>query len=83
MERKQLRNKSDELSKNKLIIVEEKLANLCSQSNYIKINEEISDFKCEEGGINVGKLWKLKKKLSPICREPPTAMVNKEGKKRG
>ena len=80
MERKQLRNKSDELSKNKLIIVEEKLANLCSQSNYIKINEEISDFKCEEGGINVGKLWKLKKKLSPICREPPTAMVNKEGK---
>ena len=80
MERKQLRNKSDQLSKNKLIIVEEKLANLCSQSNYIKINEEISDFKCEEGGINVGKLWKLKKKLSPICREPPTAMVNKEGK---
>ena len=80
MERKQLRNKSDELSKNKLIIVEEKLANLCSKSNYTKINEEIADFKCEEGGINVGKLWKLKKKLSPICREPPTAMVNKEGK---
>ena len=63
--RKELRSKDDEASKTKLNDVESKLADLCAESNYNKIREEISDIKCEEGGINSGKLWKLKKKLSP------------------
>ena len=78
-ERKMLRNKNDEVSIMKLKIVEDKLAKLCAESNYSKIMEEIADLECEEGGINVGKLWKLKKKLSPTCRDPPTAMLDKEG----
>ena len=79
IERKNLRNKNDEISIKKLKDVEDKLAELCAKSNYTKINEEISGLECEEGGVNVGKLWKLKKKLSSTCRDPPTAMVDKEG----
>ena len=46
--------------------VEAKLADLCAENNYNKIKEEIAGIKCEEGGINSGKLWKLKKKLNNI-----------------
>ena len=77
--RKQLRSKTDDLSKSELKKVEDKLAEMCAESNYTKIVEEIADIKCEEGGVNVGKLWKLKKKLSPTCRDPPTAMLDNEG----
>ena len=34
---------------------------------------------CEDGGYNSGKLWQLKKKLSPRFTQPPTAMMNSEG----
>ena len=34
---------------------------------------------CESGGINMGKLWKLKKKLKGILSEPATAMVDMHG----
>ena len=77
--RKELRNNEDEKSKLELEQVENKLAELCAEKNYNKIKEEISDIKHEEGGINSGKLWKLKKKLSPKCRDPPTAMLDQEG----
>ena len=60
--------------------MEIKLADLCAQANYMKICDEISDIKCDEGGINSGKLWQLKKKLSPRCRDPPTAMMDLDGK---
>ena len=49
------------------------------QSNYEKIKEEIEGIKCEEGGFNSGKLWKLKKKLFPQSRDPPTAMLDQDG----
>ena len=56
--------------------VEIKLAELCAEET---IKDEISNIKCEEGGINSGQLWKLKKKLNPKCRDPPTAMLDSEG----
>ena len=34
----------------------------------------------EDGGFNWGRLWKLKKKLSPKVSDPPTAMTNSVGK---
>ena len=34
---------------------------------------------CDEGGMNAGKLWKLKKKLSPRQQDPPTAMLDQKG----
>ena len=59
--------------------MEKRLAEKCAKSNYDKINEEIANIDCEEGGVNSGHLWKLKKKLSPKCRDPPTAMMDAEG----
>ena len=77
--RKILKNRKDEKSKHELIDVENKLADLCASSNYAKIEEEIEGIKPEDGGFNSGKLWKLKKKISPKCRDPPTAMVDDVG----
>ena len=77
--RRELRNKDDDQSKIELKEVEMKLAELCAEENYKKIKDEISNIKCEEGGINSGQLWKLKKKLNPKCRDPPTAMMDSEG----
>ena len=41
-----------------------------AEENYEKLKEEINGIKCDEGGINSGKLWRLKKKLNPKCRDP-------------
>ena len=77
--RQVLRGLNDDKSKADLKEVENKLADLCAQDNYIKIMDEISNIKCDEGGFNSGHLWKLKKKLSPRCRDPPTAMLDTKG----
>ena len=77
--RKLLRNKTHELSKNELSEVEAELAERCTENNYKKIKEEITNIKCDEGGINSEHLWKLKKKLSPKCRDPHTAMLDSQG----
>ena len=52
---------------------------LCAEKNYNKIKEEIDNIKYGEGGMSSGHLWKLKKKLSPKCRDPPTAMLDTKG----
>ena len=77
--RKILRQKDDEISKAELQDVEKKLNDKCAESNYMKIKKEIENIKAEEGGIHTGYLWKLKKKLSPNSRDPPTAMVDNAG----
>ena len=33
----------------------------------------------DESGFNAGKFWKLRKKLCPYRKDPPTAMVSKCG----
>ena len=77
--RKSLKNKKDDKSKHELEIVENHLADLCAKTNFEKIKEEIKGIKPDEGGVNSSKLWKLKKKLNPKCRDPPTAMVDDDG----
>ena len=47
---------------------------------YDKISNEVKSMSAEEGGYNAGKLWKLKKKLSPRFIDPPTAMKDSNGK---
>ena len=74
--RKALKNKSDDKSKGELDEIETKLNEKCAEKNYQTIMEEISNIKVEEGGIHSGSLWKLKKKLNPRCRDPPTAMMD-------
>ena len=36
--------------------IEKELATKCAEDNYEKIKEELKDIKCDEGGINTGKL---------------------------
>ena len=77
--RNMLKNKVDIKSKNELFEIDKELAELCAEMNYNKIKEELGNLKDEEGGIHMGKLWKLKKKLNHRCRDPPTAMKDKKG----
>ena len=59
--------------------MEEELANKCADENYEKIKDEVEGIKYDEGGFNSGKLWKLRKKLFPHSRDPPTAMLDQAG----
>ena len=77
--RKVLKNKTDYDSKKELEEVEKILDEKYAEHNYNKIKEEISKIKVDEGGIHSGSLWKLKKKVSPRCRDPPTAMLDSTG----
>ena len=78
-QRRILRNKKDETSIKDLEAVENKLAEKCAKENYQKIMEEVELIDCDEGGVNSNHLWRLKKKLSPKCRDPPTAMLDNQG----
>ena len=79
--RRILRNKTDTVSIAKLEELNEELANKYSDKMSKTILSEVKGItKSDEGGLNTGKLWKLKKKLMPRNQEPPTAMINKEGK---
>ena len=77
--RRILRSKTDDDSKIELGKVEAKLAEKCDKENYIKIKNELVGIESDEGGYNAGKFWKLKKKLCPKNRDPPTAMLDKQG----
>ena len=77
--RRHLRNKDDQESKDELASVEEELAKKCAKDNYEKIMEEIKGIDCEEGGVNSGRLWNLKRKLCPRSKDPPTAMLDPSG----
>ena len=79
--RRVLRNKSDEASALKLEEVNNELSENYADIMCKKIMGEIKNVgDSEEGGFSAGRLWKLKKKLSPKNTEPPTAMLNSEGK---
>ena len=65
-DRRILKNKNDEESYTKLQSVELKLAEMCADDNFKIIKEACSGLTCDTGGINAGKLWKLKRKLKGI-----------------
>ena len=44
-----------------------------------KINEELQNLKSDDGGINMGHLWKLKKKLCGTVKEPSVAKMDSKG----
>ena len=78
--RRYLRNRSDPKSKEELEEVEDILAERYGKTMYNKIKKEAKSMSAEEGGFNPGKLWNLKKKLSPRHIDPPTAMTDSNGK---
>ena len=77
--RKVLRTKSDGRSRAELENIENELAKRCAEENKKKIEEELAGLDCDEGGVHSGRLWKLRKKLFPRSRDPPTAMKDQSG----
>ena len=77
--RRVLKNKRDYESKKEFDKIEKELAEKCAVENRRKIIDEIAGMENCDGGVNTGRLWKLRKKLFPRTREPPTAMLDKMG----
>ena len=74
-----VRHLEDNESKRESKALEEELADKYADNIFDKIKEEISGMTNDEGAINSGKLWKLKKKLHKNYKDPPTAMKDSKG----
>ena len=74
----ELKKKDDDESKEEISKVLEDIKDEAT-NNLIKIKEELKKLKAHKGGLNVNSLWRLKKKLCPRSRDPPTAMVDGMG----
>ena len=77
--RRRLKTKDDETSIKELEEVEELLAERCAEQNLKIVEEAFEELSCEDGGVNVNKMWKMKKKLKGVYCEPPTAIMDKHG----
>ena len=73
-----LKLKDDDESKEAVANVIEDIAK-AAEAKYTKVMEELSKMKPDEGKIDAQKFWKIKKKLCPKSREPPSAMLDKGG----
>ena len=74
----ELNDKDDTRRKDKKAKIIEDIARV-ARDNLEKIRDEIAKIKPNEGGMNEKKIWKLKKKLCPQSRDPPTAMLDDQG----
>ena len=74
-----LRTKKDDHSQKALEAVEDQLSDMCAEENVKIIEEACGKLSCETGGLNVGNLWQLKKRLRGRYNEPPTAMHDEYG----
>ena len=57
----------------------EALAEECSDKKLNFINEELGDVDTMVGDFKSINFWRLKKKLFPQSRDPPSAMINTDG----
>ena len=71
-----MKNKSDQKSKDQLKEIENEMAEKYAKEYIDKIKERTGNVDCEDGGMNTGSLWNLKKELFPQSRDPPTAMID-------
>ena len=60
-------------------IIEEKISEECSKQHMDLIRQHVSDATDENGNMNTGKVWKLRKKLCPKPSEQLSAKKDKEG----
>ena len=73
---REMKNNPDNANKDELDKVENELAEKYANEYYEKIKEKTSGIDCEDGGLNSGNLWNLKKEIFPKSRDPPTAMID-------
>ena len=77
--RRELKNKKDERSTKELEKVEEMLSVQCAEQNFRLVKEACEGLACENGGVNLPKMWKLKKQLTRAHADPPSAMLDDHG----
>ena len=71
-----MKNEGKAENEKELNEIEEELAEKYAKEYLEKINVKIDGIDCEDGGLNSGYLWNLKKEIFPKSREPPTAMID-------
>ena len=74
-----LRTKEDAESKEECNRIENEIATKFSSYYSDKIEKEAAKIDTETGGFNSGSMWKLKKEMFPQSRDPPTAMLDRNG----
>ena len=77
--RRELRTKKDEVSQQELASIEELLSMCLAEKNLKLVAEACEGISCENGGVNVLKMWKLKKQLTRTHADPPAAMLDDHG----
>ena len=73
-----LKGKHDQDSKKELDENYKALAQI-TENNFNKVKEELEKVKTNKGGMNAKQLWKMKTKLCPNKKDPPTAMLDPKG----
>ena len=75
---RELKGKEDQESINQINKVIEAIAKE-AEKKYDKVVEELKTMKPDGGKINSHKFWNLKKKICPRSKDPPSAMIDKDG----
>ena len=73
---KEMKKNKSNVKKSEMEEIESKLAEKYAEEYCEIIKEKTKGFNCEDGGLNSGRLWELKKHLFPNHRDPPTAMMD-------
>ena len=73
-----LKTKTDLKSKREVEGIVKEIANI-HEENYEKLKEDFDKVKSNKGGMNAKQIWKMKKKLCPRSKDPPTAMLDSKG----
>ena len=73
-----LRTKSDNKNKEEINVVLNEIADE-EEKRFNIVKDEVGKLKPNDNGMNAKSLWKLKKKLCPKVKDPPTAMLDDKG----
>ena len=73
-----LKGKDDSKSKAELEDVIKEIADN-AETNFKKLKKELECINADSGRLDANKLWKLRKKMCPKLRDPPTAMMDRHG----
>ena len=63
----------------KLTDIENELDEIISFKNKEKVKEYVKECEAKDGKLSQQNLWKLKKKLCPTSKDPPTAKLDNHG----
>ena len=73
-----IKEKEDNESKTELEAVKKAIAEI-AENTLNKLKQQLEKIKLDDNMINAHEIWKLRKKMSPKNRDPPTAMTDKKG----